>query len=415
MADSATFVVVGGGLAGAKAVETLREEGFEGHVVLVAREAVPPYERPPLSKEVLTGKKERETVFVHEEAWYADHDVELLTGTEAVVLDLDAHEVELHNRRRVHFDKLLLATGASPRHIDIPGADLAGVHYLRTLEDSDALREQFAQGGKRVVVVGGGWIGLEATAAARGYGNDVTVIEPQPTVLFGPLGLELGEVFAELHREHGVNLLLDEGVESFVRAGDTDRVGSVRTKSGEELPADVVLVGVGAAPEVGLAEAGGLAVDNGVLVNASLQTSNPDVFAAGDIANVEHPLFGARVRVEHWANALHSGPVAARAMLGQAVTFDRVPYFYTDQYDLGMEFSGWIGPEGYDEVVIRGELGKREFIAFWLRQGEVLAGMNVNVWDVTDDIQAHVRAEGTVDSERLADPANPLDTLLPLS
>ena len=215
---------------------------------------------------------------------------------------------------------------------------------MRTLEDSDALREQFAQGGKRVVVVGGGWIGLEATAAARGYGNDVTVIEPQPTVLFGPLGLELGEVFAELHREHGVNLLLDEGVESFVRAGDTDRVGSVRTKSGEELPADVVLVGVGAAPEVGLAEAGGLAVDNGVLVNASLQTSNPDVFAAGDIANVEHPLFGARVRVEHWANALHSGPVAARAMLGQAVTFDLSAVLL----HRSSTTSGWSSPAGSD-------------------------------------------------------------------
>jgi 3-phenylpropionate/trans-cinnamate dioxygenase ferredoxin reductase component len=415
MAEAATFVVVGGGLAGAKAVETLRDEGFDGQVVLIAREPVRPYERPPLSKEVLAGKKERDSVFVHDESWYADHDVELLTGTEAVALDLDAHEVELHNGRRVHFDKLLLATGAWPRHIEIPGANLEGVHYLRTLEDSDALREQFAGGGKRIVVVGGGWIGLEATAAARGYGNDVTVIEPQPTVLFGPLGLELGEIFAELHREHGVNLLLGEGVESFAAAAESDRVGSVRTQSGEDLPADLVLVGVGAAPEVGLAEAAGLSVDNGVLVDASLQTSNPDVYAAGDIANVDHPLLHARVRVEHWANALHSGPAAARAMLGQDVTFDRVPYFYTDQYDLGMEYSGWIGPEGYDEVVVRGDLGKREFIAFWLRHGQVLAGMNVNVWDVTDDIQAHVRADGTVDSERLADPDVELASLLPLS
>jgi NADPH-dependent 2,4-dienoyl-CoA reductase/sulfur reductase-like enzyme len=415
MAEAATFVVVGGGLAGAKAVETLRDEGFDGQVVLIAREPVRPYERPPLSKEVLAGKKERDSVFVHDEPWYSDHDVELLTSTDAVALDLGAHEVELHNGRRVHFDKLLLATGATPRHIGIPGADLEGVHYLRTLDDSDVLRDQLAGGGKRIVVVGGGWIGLEATAAARGYGNDVTVIEPQPTVLFGPLGLELGEIFAELHREHGVNLLLGEGVESFAAAAESDRVGSVRTQSGEDLPADLVLVGVGAAPEVGLAEAAGLSVDNGVLVDASLQTSNPDVYAAGDIANVDHPLLHARVRVEHWANALHSGPAAARAMLGQDVTFDRVPYFYTDQYDLGMEYSGWIGPEGYDEVVVRGDLGKREFIAFWLRHGQVLAGMNVNVWDVTDDIQAHVRADGTVDSERLADPDVELASLLPLS
>ena len=406
MPDRQSFVIVGGGLAGAKAAETLRSEGFEGKVHLLGEEAERPYERPPLSKDYLTGAKPRDSVFVHDEGWYAEHDVELRTGSPVAALHLAERQVELAGGERIAFAKALLVTGSSPRRIDVPGADLDGVCYLRRTGDSDALRSALSGGGRRVVVVGGGWIGLEVTAAARGYGNEVTVVEPQPTVLHAALGAELGDVFAGLHREHGVRLLLGDGVESL--QGSAGSVSGVVTSSGEQVAADLVVVGVGARPRTELAEAAGLTVDNGVVVDQALRTEHPDVFAAGDVANAFHPLLDRHLRVEHWANALHGGPAAARSMLGQAVVYDRVPYFFTDQYDLGMEYSGAVGPDGYDQVVYRGDVAAREFVAFWLKDGRVLAGMNVNVWDVTDPIQALVRSGARVDVDRLTDPGTTL-------
>jgi len=407
MAVEDTMVVVGGGLAGAKAAETLRSEGFDGRVVLIAEEPERPYERPPLSKDVLIGGKERDVIYVHDAGWYGEHDVELRTGTRAVSLDPAAHEVELAGGERLGYRALLLATGAAPRRLPLPGADLDGVHYLRTAADSDALKTSLASGDRNVVVVGAGWIGLEAAAAARSYGNTVTVVEPQPQPLHAVLGDEIGAVFAQLHRDKGVDLRLSTGVREF--RGDGSRVQAVVTDAGE-VPADVVVVGVGVVPRTELAESGGLEIANGVVVDTSLRTSAPDVYAAGDIAFWPHPRYGRRIRVEHWANALNGGPAAAKAMLGQEVTYDRLPYFFTDQYDLGMEYSGLSGADA--QVVTRGDTDSREFLAFWLEEGRVQAAMNVNIWDVTDDLQALVRADRPVDTARLADPAVPLKDLL---
>ena len=401
-----TFVLIGGGLAGAKAAETLRAEGFAGRVVLLAGEPEIPYERPPLSKGYLLGNDEREKARVHDAGWYEENDVELRTGAQAVALDVGGRRVELDSGESLSYDKLLLATGSSPRRLPLPGADLDGVRYLRTLPDSDRLLADLREGGRRLVVVGAGWIGLEVTAAARGYGNDVTVVEPQPTPLFQALGPEMGEVFAFLHRQHDVRLLTGTGVRELRGDG---AVSSVYTDGGDEIPADLVLVGVGAAPNTALAEEAGLEVENGIVTDAALRTSAPDVFAAGDVASAFHPLYGRHVRVEHWANALNQGPAAARSMLGQEVSYDRVPYFFTDQYDLGMEYSG-LGGRG-DTVVCRGNPDDGEFIAFWTADGRVTAGMNVNVWDVTDPIQELIRSGRQVAAERLTDPAVPLEEL----
>lgn len=400
-----TFVIVGASLAGAKAAETLRQEGFTGRLLLIGDEIERPYERPPLSKGFLLDKEPREKAHVHEADWYDEHDVELRLGVSVDAVGRDAHEVTLSTKEPVRYTKLLLATGASPRRLDVPGARLQGIHYLRTMADSAALKQAFAHGGRRVVVAGAGWIGLEAAAAARSYGNDVTVIEPEPSPLHAALGPELGGVFADLHREHGVDLRLDQGVAGFWGAG---QVSAVVTSGGAEVPADVVIVGIGVRPNTRLAEEAGLDVSDGVLVDQSLRTSDPDVYAAGDVANAYNPLLGRRIRVEHWANALNGGPAAARAMLGQDVVYDRVPYFFSDQYDLGMEMSGVASPGEYDQVVYRGDVPGREFVAFWLSGGRVVGGMNVNVWDVTADVQNLIRSGAQVDADRLADPAVPL-------
>ncbi|MFI0409832.1 NAD(P)/FAD-dependent oxidoreductase [Actinomadura sp. 3N508] len=403
-----TFVIAGASLAGAKAAETLREEGFTGRLLLIGDEIERPYERPPLSKGFLLDKEPREKAHVHEADWYEKHDVELRAGVSVASIDRDAHQVRLSTKEPIGYAKLLLATGASPRRLEVPGSKLQGIHYLRTMGDSAALKQALMHGGRRVVVAGAGWIGLETAAAARTHGNDVTIIEPEPTPLHAALGPELGGVFADLHREHGVDLRLDQGVAGFWGAG---QVSAVVTSGGAEVPADVVIVGIGARPNTRLAEEAGLDVSDGILVDASLRTSDPDIYAAGDVANAYNPLLGRRIRVEHWANALNGGPAAARAMLGQDVSYDRVPYFFSDQYDLGMEMSGVASPGEYDEVVYRGDVPGREFIAFWLSGGRVVAGMNVNVWDVTGDVQALIRSGRPVDTARLADPGVPLADL----
>ncbi|MYS12487.1 FAD-dependent oxidoreductase [Streptomyces sp. SID4982] len=413
-----TFVIVGGGLAGAKAAETLRAEGFTGRVILICDERDHPYERPPLSKGHLLGKQERDSVFVHEPAWYARNDIELHLGQTVDAVDREARTVRLgDDGTLIRYDKLLLVTGAEPRRLDVPGTDLAGVHHLRRLAHAERLKGVLAALGRdngHLVIAGAGWIGLEVAAAAREYGAEVTVIEPEPTPLHGALGPELGNLFAELHREHGVRFHF--GVRLTEIIGQDGMVLAARTDDGEEHPAHDVLAAIGAAPRTSLAEAAGLeladpAVGGGIAVDEHLRTSDPDIHAAGDVANF--PLLGGRLRVEHWANALNGGPTAARAMLGQDVTYDRLPYFFSDQYDLGLEYSGWAPPGSYDQVVIRGDAGKREFIAFWVREGRVLAGMNVNVWDVTEHIQRLIRSGAAVDVEALADPHVPLADLVP--
>ncbi|MFF3320374.1 NAD(P)/FAD-dependent oxidoreductase [Streptomyces sp. NPDC003035] len=413
-----TFVIVGGGLAGAKAAETLRSEGFTGRVILIGDERDHPYERPPLSKGYLTGKEARESVFVHEPAWYARAEVELHLGQPVTAIDREARTVRLGDGTTIRYDRLLLATGAEPRRLDVPGTGLAGVHHLRRLAHADRLRHVLAALGRdngHLVIAGGGWIGLEVAAAARGYGAEVTVVESEPTPLHHVLGPELGQLFADLHAEHGVRFVFGARLTEIV--GQDGMVLAVRTDDGEEHPAHAVLAAVGAAPRTALAEAAGLdlvdrAHGGGIAVDASLRTSDPEIFAAGDVAAAQHPLLHTRLRVEHWANALNGGPAAARAMLGQEVGYDRIPYFFSDQYDLGMEYSGWAPPGSYDQVVLRGDVGKRQFIAFWLKDRKVLAGMNVNVWDVTEPIQQLVRAGAPVDTEALGDPSVPLESLI---
>jgi 3-phenylpropionate/trans-cinnamate dioxygenase ferredoxin reductase subunit len=405
-----TFLIIGGGLAGAKAAQTLREDGFGGRIQLVGAEPERPYERPPLSKGYLTGADERDSVFVHGPGWYDQHAVELQLGSPAMDLDPAGHQVTLGTGERLGYDKLLLATGSSARRL--AGTDLEGVFYLRDVQDADRLRAALTVGGRSVAVVGAGWIGMETAAAARGHGNEVTVVDPQPVPLRAALGDELGRMFAELHRDHGVTTRLGAGVREFTSSDGA--VTGLVTDAGETLSADVVVVGVGAVPNVQFAANAGLTVDNGIVVDQALRSSHPDVYAAGDVANSYHPLLGRHLRVEHWANALHGGPAAARSMLGQNVTYDRVPYFYTDQYDLGMEYSGYVEPGSYDQIVYRGDRPGRTFIAFWLSAGRVLAGMNVNVWNVTTAIQDLIRAGKAVDPEQLSDPDIPLEALCPL-
>jgi 3-phenylpropionate/trans-cinnamate dioxygenase ferredoxin reductase component len=400
-----TFVIVGASLAGAKAAETLREEGFDGRVVLIGDEPEMPYERPPLTKDYLRGESPREKAYVHPDGYYQEHDIELLTGTAVTAIDPAGATVALGDGAELAFDRLLLATGAAPRRISIPGADLDGVRYLRTLADCDRLRGDLETRGT-VVVVGAGWIGVEFAASARQLGCEVTVIDPASVPLERVLGRELGTFYRDVHRDHGVDMLLGTGVDRFEGA---DRVQRVRTTDGRAIDCDVAVVAIGVEPRAGLASAAALKTDTGVVVDQSLVTSAPGVYAAGDVANAWHPFYEQYVQVEHWANALHQGPTAARAMLGQAVAYDRLPYFFSDQYDIGMEYSGLANPD--DAVVFRGDPAGQEFIAFWLRDQRVVAGMNVNVWDVNEEVQALIRSRRAVPVGALTDPGTPLDSL----
>ena len=413
MTQDTSYVIVGASLAGAKAAEALRAEGFDGPVVMIGEETELPYERPPLSKGYLQGKDERESIYVHSRDWYDDAKVELRLGVLVTAIDPGAHEVTLADGGRVGYAKLLLTTGSSPRLLQGPGAGLDGVFYLRRVEDSDRLKEVFRVA-SRVVVIGAGWIGLETAAAAREAGVAVTVLETAELPLLRVLGPEVAQVFADLHRDHDVDLRF--GVQVAEITGADGHVTGVQLADGSHIDADAVIVGIGISPNSQLAAAAGLDVDNGVRVDAQLRSSDPDIYAAGDVASAFHPLLGKYIRVEHWANALNQPEVAAKAMLGREAAYDRVPYFYTDQYDLGMEYAGYVEPGGYDRVVFRGDIGAREFIVFWLDNSRrVLAGMNVNVWDVNDAIQDLVRSGQPVDLAALADPAVPLDSLIDAS
>ncbi|HXR71450.1 NAD(P)/FAD-dependent oxidoreductase [Actinocrinis sp.] len=409
MPASEPFVIVGASLSGAKAAEALRAKGYDGRIVLVGDEEHRPYERPPLSKDYLIGKSEREKAFVHPESWYAEHDVELRLGSHVSAIDRASHQIRLADATRLEYAKLLLATGASPRHLPVLGGNADRVLYLRTIDDSERLRALFGQI-QRLVVIGAGWIGLEATAAARGAGVEVTVVETAELPLLRVLGPEMGRHFAELHRRNGVEFRFGEIVNEITTEGGY--ATGVRLRDGSVLPTDAVLVAVGVAPNSQLAEDADLAVDNGVLVDASLRTEDPDIFAVGDVARAYHPKYDKRIRVEHWANALNQPEVAAAAMLGEEAAYTRLPYFFTDQYDLGMEYFGYVEPDGYDALVTRGDPAGGEFIAFWLAGGRVLAGMNVNVWDVGDQIRALIESGQSIDADRLADPNTPLESLV---
>jgi len=406
MSESDGFVIVGGGLSASKAAEALREQGFSGPLTIVAEEPELPYERPALSKGYLTGSADRDSLFVHDHAWYADHRVEVRTGVRATALDRGRKAVTLSDGDELGYRKLLLATGARPRTLPLPGADAANVHYLRTVADCERLQQLFGSI-QRLAIIGAGWIGLEVAAAARQAGVEVTVFEAAPLPLVNVLGPELAGVFAALHREHGVDFRLEAEVSELVLAGD--EVNGIRLVDGTVLEADAVLVAVGAQPNVELGAAAGLAVDNGLMVGAGLITSDPDIVACGDVANAFHPFYNERIRSEHWATALKQPATAARSMLGEPASYEELPYFYSDQYDLGMEFLGRAEPGRYDQVLFRGDRAKGEYVAFWLDHGRVVAGMNVNVWGVTDAVKALIRKRIVIDPDLLTNPEIPLE------
>jgi len=396
------IVVVGGGVTAAKAVVTLRDEGYDGPVTVLAGEPLLPYDRPPLSKQVLTGEASPDSTTLLDQEWYAEHEVDLRLGVEARRLVPDRYQVVTADGRDLPYSKLLLATGSRVRTLPVPGADLDGVVTLRTLEDSVRMRDRFADR-PDVVVVGAGWIGLEAAAAARAHGAQVTVVSPEAP-LVRVLGDQLSDVFAGLHRDNGVDLRVGPGIDSF--RGD-QRVEAVVTSDGQMISADLVVVGVGVAPCVELAENAGLHIDNdtgGVFVDASLRTSRSDVYAAGDVASWPcAALGGRRIRVEHWANAHDGGVTAAKAMLDPQVSHDVLPFFFSDQYDAGMEYAGHVASVAEAQLVVRGELATREFVALWCVDGRVEAGMHLNVWDTIDDVQALIRSRRQLDPGRLAD------------
>jgi 3-phenylpropionate/trans-cinnamate dioxygenase ferredoxin reductase subunit len=400
-AQDQTFIIVGASLAGAKAAETLREEGFDGRLILIGAEPERPYERPPLSKDFLRGEAEGRP-YVHAAGFYEQADIELRTGVTVRDLDPSAHQIGLKGGERLGYDKLLLTTGAEPRRLPLEGRELDGVHYLRSVRDSEELGQRLGEG-HRVVVIGAGWIGSEVAASARQKGCEVTMLEMSRFPLERVLGPELGSIYAEIHREHGVKLMAQTAVEAFEGQRKIERV---RTDDGRTLDADLVVVGIGVAPRTALAEIGGLKIDNGIVVDQRLRTSAADVLAAGDVANAAHPFHGRHIRVEHWDNAIHQGEAAARSMLGREEPYERIPYFFSDQYEVGMEYVGYA--TDWDEVIFRGDLEAREFIAFWLKDKRLLAGMNVNVWDVSDQIRELIRLRRPLDRDRLANPDRPL-------
>jgi 3-phenylpropionate/trans-cinnamate dioxygenase ferredoxin reductase subunit len=399
------FLIVGASLAGATAALELRARGFDGKIALVGSESELPYERPPLSKDYLRGAAEREAAFLNEGDVYAEQQIELLLGTTVERIDAGVGRVTLAGGGELEFDRLLLATGAQPRRLQIPGAELESVYYLRTLSDCDALRERL-QAGARAVVVGAGWIGSEVAASARERGVEVAMIDPNKLPNERVFGPEIGEFYRDVHARHGVELLLGERVEALEGAVSVERV---RTASGRVVECDFAVVGIGVVPRIELAEAAGLEIENGIAVDARLQSSAENVFAAGDVANAWHPLYERRLRTEHWYNALHQGPAAARGMLGESGGYERIPYFFSDQYDIGMEYSGYASE--WDEVVLRGDRDRGEFIAFWLKDGSVLAGMNVNVWDVNEHVRTLIRARRQVEAAALRDEDVSLESL----
>ncbi|MDQ0677739.1 3-phenylpropionate/trans-cinnamate dioxygenase ferredoxin reductase subunit [Arthrobacter pascens] len=414
--DAGRIVIAGGGLAGATAAQTLRSEGHTGPVILLGMEKHIPYLRPPLSKEYLLGKAAEDTVPVVPEGWYGENDVDLRLGVSVTGIHPDARSVDLSDGTSLHYGSLLLATGATPRRLTLAGSELSGVSTFRTLDDSRRLRLSLGAGGKNVVMIGSGWIGMELAAAAATYGNKVTLLGLEDIPLAAAIGPDLGRFFRSLHEANGVSFRLPASAREII--GEAGTVTGVVTDSGELLRADVVIIAVGVDPGAQLARGAGLEMDNGILTDASLRTSAPGIFAAGDVANALHPFTGEHHRSEHWSNALNGGKVAAKAMLGQDATHSTIPYFYTDQFDVSMEYSGFPTLAEGAVPVIRGSLERKEFIAFWQRDSRVVAGMSVN-WPrkarpgAQKTIKALISARTPVRPERLADGSVGLDQLLP--
>jgi NADPH-dependent 2,4-dienoyl-CoA reductase/sulfur reductase-like enzyme len=401
MPSTPTLAIIGTGLAGVRSAEAARDLGYDGDVVLVGAESHLPYDRPPLSKEYLGGASDLAAITLHARDWYDQQAVQLRLGLSVTRVDRAAHRLTLSDGGVLPYDKLVLATGSRPRTLELSGGDADGVLYLRTMDDSDRLKAAFGSAG-RIAMIGAGWIGMEAASNARQYGVEVTVIESAELPLLAALGPDMARVFTDLHVDHGVDFRFKTGVEAIEVSGGA--VSGLRLGDGTTVPADAVVIGIGAVPNLELARQAGLDVDGGVLVDECLQTVDADIAAVGDIAAHLHPTLGGRIRVEHWANALNQPAAAVASLLGTPTPYDELPFFYTDQYDLGMEYHGYVPVGTNPAVVVRGDRDGREFIAFWLDDGgRVAAGMNVNVWDVADDIKALIRSQRSVDPVKLAD------------
>ena len=412
MIDGRSFVIVGAGMAGARAAASLRAEGFQGRVVLLGEEHDRPYDRVPLSKNYLRSEPGYHRLFVHDEGYYAEHDIELRLDTRAASIDVPGREVVLECGERLAYDRLLLTTGADPRRLRIPGCDLDGVHYLRRTADADRLRYAVTAA-EQIVVIGAGFIGCEVAASARLMGTEVALVGTGELPMCRALGPETARFYRDVHAGHGVEWHLGVGVDA-LRGGA--RVEEVVLADGSVLAADAVVVGIGAEPRVELARSAGITLDNGIVTDEHLATNVPGIFAAGDVADAWHPTLGRRLRLEHWSSALNQGPEAARNMLGNSTAYSRTPFFFSDQYDVWMEYTGY-ATEGA-EVVFRGDPAPgeaAEFIAFWLREEKLVAGMNVNLKGVPDTISALIRADLRLDREALADPDVELASLLPSS
>jgi 3-phenylpropionate/trans-cinnamate dioxygenase ferredoxin reductase subunit len=402
----ATFAVIGASLAGGRAVETLRGEGFDGRVVLIGDEPDRPYERPPLSKEVLRSEEPPDSAFLREESWYTEHDVELRLGVRVTTLETSQSTLTLSDGDTLGYDACLIATGGRPRTLDVAGADLDGVHYLRTLHDATSLATELSRK-PRVVVVGAGFIGAEVAASARTIGCDVTMLEVLEVPLARVLGEDLGRAYAHLHRDHGVDLALREGVERFE---GSRRVESVIGSSGTRYAADLVVVGVGIVPNVELAAEAGIACDNGVVVDERCQTSADNVFAAGDVANRPDVYSGGRIRVEHFQNAQNQGAAAGHAMLGGGEPFQEVPWFWSDQYEVNLQMLGHPRP-GADRVV-RGRFEDQDFTALYLQGGVVNAAITMNRGKDIAAARRLIERRVAVDAARIADESVALRELL---
>lgn len=399
------IVIIGGGLAGAKAAEGARDTGYDGPITLVAAEDKLPYERPPLSKDLLAGESDFASAIVKDNEWFGDNSVDLRLGTRVASLDRDSRTAIVDEGDEIPWTKLILATGSSPVRLDVPGSDLDGIHTLRSIDDARELRSRFAEG-TDLLIVGSGWIGCEVAATARRAGCSVTVATKDSLPLARILGDEFARYLFDLHRDHGVEFATGTTVESY----DGDRgVESVRLSDGSEHAASLVIEAIGVTPNVALAEIAGLDVDDGVLVDETLRANDPDIWAVGDIANHLHPFYGRRVRSEHWSVALNQGLHAGRGAAGSIEEYDRLPMFFTDQYDMGMEYRGH-APDA-DDVILRGTTKEGDFLVFYLDDGVVSAVANVNVWDVGDDVERLLRARVSPDRRKIADWETPLSQL----
>jgi 3-phenylpropionate/trans-cinnamate dioxygenase ferredoxin reductase subunit len=404
---ASAYVIVGASLAGATAAITLREEGADGSVTLIGAEREPPYERPPLSKAYLRGEVPFDKALVRPSAFYTEHSIETVFGARATRIDPSACFVELDDHRRVPFDALLIATGGRNRRISIPGGDLEGIYSLRTVQDADRIREE-AVAGRRVIVVGMGFIGSEVAASLRQKGLDVAAIEPSKTPLFRVLGEAVGQTIADLHRAHGVRTIFEDTVAAFE---GTRRVNHVITKGGLRLECDFVVAGIGIEPAVDMLEGSGIHVDNGVVVDEYCQTNVGGVYAAGDVANHYHPIFDRQIRVEHWQNAIKQGAAAARNMLGRRVAYDEIHWFWSDQFDANLQYAGF--HTKWEQLVVRGHLDSGSYLACYVNDGRIDAAVGLNRGKDVRRVMPLIRSRRAVDLERLRDDNIDLRSLHP--